>query len=378
MALVANVIDNIDINSGGPSLSIVAQLIEIQNLSSLRISLFTGASPDPIILNDLNLSIKFYNYGVLNRFLRLNKDFSSLNIDVFHGHGIWKLPVHQMAAFARKHKIPYLLSPHGMLEPWALSHKFLKKQFALTAFQKKDLNDAFCIHVTSMEEMSNLRRLGLKPPIALIPNGIDLKPFNSSRLTTSTKYKVLFLSRIHKVKGIENLLYAWSLLPDHVKANSELDIVGMGEESYRKHLIGLINSLDLDSNVRFLGPLFGEMKYEILRNADIFVLPTFSENFGMVVTEALASGVPVITTKGAPWVELEEFNAGWWINIGIEPLKNALLVALTKSKKDLRYMGNNGRRLIEEKYNINISALRMIDLYNWTARKIERPDFIFD
>ena len=133
---------------------------------------------------------------------------------LFHGHGIWLLPVHFMSKIARKLDIPYVITPRGMLEPWSLSQSSLRKKIALKFFQYKDLANSACIHATAPMEVASIRSLGFKNPIAMIPNGVNISEFSVKvPLKSTMPRKILFLSRIHVKKGIENLLEAWQLIP---------------------------------------------------------------------------------------------------------------------------------------------------------------------
>ena len=136
--------------------------------------------------------------------------------------------------------------------------------------------------------------------------------------------KILFLSRIHIKKGIENLIEAWSQIEINLRKNWIIEIVGNGEEAYIEVLQQKIMKHNLQEQIIIKPPVFGKDKIKLFREVSLFVLPTFSENFGIVVAESLASYTPVITTKGTPWEELNTCHAGWWIDIGVEPLKKAL------------------------------------------------------
>ena len=120
----------------------------------------------------------------------------------------------------------------------------------------------------------------------------------------------------------------------------------------------------------------GQEKMQAYQNAQLFVLPSYSENFGIVVAEALACGTPVITTKGTPWEDLETHQCGWWIEIGVAPLKAVLEKVLSLSPKQLELMGKNGRQLMEQKYSMEAVAKHMYELYEWLLKKRERPHFV--
>ncbi len=374
---IIHVVSSIDESTGGPARSITTAVQGLLDLIEIDVQIFTGKSKKPVteLLKHSDRVLNFFNLEFLGKFENFSQSFVQTDHLILHGHGMWDLPIHQMSLLARKHKIPYILTSHGMLEPWALAHKGFKKKLALLAYQAKDLNFANCIQATSEMEAENIRKLGFKNPIAIIPNGIRVSEYPVNSVNNETR-RVLFLSRIHQVKGLEFLIEAWLRLPFDIRRNWKLEIAGNGEDLYVKQIRQLISNMNLENEVSFLGPLFDDKKLEAYSNADVFVLPTFSENFGMVVAEAMASGLPVITTKGTPWEELETMNAGWWIDIGVDPLVVALSDAMAQSKETLSNMGQNGRKLIEEKYSVEIVSQQMFALYEWLLQKGPKPNFV--
>jgi glycosyltransferase involved in cell wall biosynthesis len=267
-----------------------------------------------------------------------------------------------MAWVARLKGIPYIITPRGMLEPWILKQNPWKKKLGLFLYQRNDLKKAVLIHATCELEKKNIRNLGFENPISIIPNGVDLSEVKEVKTNYGTK-KIVFLSRIHPKKGIELLLQAWRTIDT---ADWTLEIAGNGEAAYIETLAQSAQDL---KNVQFVGPQFGEAKWDFLRSADVMVLPTHSENFGIVVAEALAVGVPVITTEGAPWADLNTTNCGWWINLSLVNLKRSLEQVMECSPTQIKKMGDNGQRLVKEKYDIKGVAKKMTELYKKILEK---------
>jgi len=377
---INHIITSIDISTGGPARSVTHLISEMLSLeSNIKIDLDALKCPEPILnsFSVSNGSVSFHDFEKLGLSKSLKSSLKKSDAHLFHGHGLWQMPVHQMAKIARQRHIPYIITPRGMLEPWSLTQSPLKKKLALSLFQKKDLNCAACIHATAPMEVKSIRALGFTNPIAMIPNGIDLRAFSDTIPNKSkTPKRMLFLSRIHIKKGIENLIEAWQQVDANVKQDWVIDIYGNGDPTYIESLKIKIKTANLEQQINIKPPVFGDQKTKVFREASIFVLPTFSENFGIVVAEALASFTPVITTKGAPWEELNTNNCGEWIDIGVSPLVEALNTMLAKSPEALQQMGQNGRQLIEQKYSMQAVAKQMLALYDWILNSSSPPNFI--
>lgn len=296
-----------------------------------------------------------------------NSLLDNLHPDVFHTNCCW-LPLSAMTscwAKAKGYKVVY--TPHGMLEPWIMQrHYWTKKLPATLLFQRKGLAHADLIHSTADSEADNLARLGWNKNIRVIPNCVDLEVIDEKLAAIGNEghgKTILFLSRIHVKKGINFLIEAVSRLKDNLDG-WKVKIAGEGETDYIHELQNLTRQLGVDHIVEFVGGVYGDAKWSLYQEASLFVLPTHSENFGIVVAEALACKVPVITTKGTPWKELDTEGCGWWTEVGTEPTVTALQSFLAMGKDELALMGAKGRELINRKYSCKIVAREFCAMYS--------------
>lgn len=350
-------IATLDMSAGGPSRSLPNICIGLNRKGvEQQIITFNSKNPNTHQLIEDNIDILFVEKK--QKFaLDFREVIKCLDGDVFHLHNLWSPSLHWTASMCRKKNIPYIISPRGTLEPWPLSQKWLKKRLSWLLYQKKDLMNASCIHATSKEEAKNIRSLGITTPIAIIPNGINVKnyPYLKTRAVEENK-TILFLSRISPKKGIETLINAWISIPKEDKKNWRIRIVGEGDKgvhtNYTAKIKQIINDKNLTETVKVVGPKYGEDKINEYKNANLFVLPTYSENFGMVIAEAMVSGVPVITTKGTPWQVLNKKKLGWWIENTEYDLKEALIEAMSLDEDTRIEMGLKSRQYIIDNYSM--------------------------
>ena len=306
--------------------------------------------------------------------------------DLAHIHGIWDWRLHQVVVMCRKAGVPYVVAPRGMLEPWSLKQKWLKKRIARFLYQDRDLKFAAALHATAESEAEQFRRLGFKNPIIISPNGVNvpasLPTPTPSTYTSNKARRALFVSRMHPKKGVLELVESWARVkPEGWQCELVYTMNSEEERAYEQKVKDRILSLgmsyqDKDGNVHsptptqnsnfiLTGPLDDDAKWQAYARADLFVLPTYSENFGIVVAEALWAGVPVITTKGTPWEELVDCKCGWWIDLPPkQSLDNALSSALNFPRNELVAMGKCGRALVERKYTWTAVCSMMINGYN--------------
>lgn len=296
--------------------------------------------------------------------------------DLVHNFGIWVPFSHGVAMTARAFRTPRVWAPIGALESWALSQKSWKKQLALSLYQRRDLETSAAVHATAASEAESLRKLGIKAPIAVIPHGMEVPAESQIEHIPSSPGDVrtlLFLSRIHPKKGLLELVEAWSKVRP---SGWRVVVAGPDERGHRAEVEAAISRLRVSEDFSFVGQVTQAEKARLFRSADVFVLPTFSENFGLVVPEALSYGVPVLTTRGAPWSELEATHSGWWIETGTDALAGALEQILAMSEGRLRAMGRNGRRLVIERYGWTAVVKKHVELYRWIAGDLAKPAFV--
>ena len=301
------------------------------------------------------------------------------NFDIIHQHGIWTPLSLYAQKIKRKTGLNLVIQPHGFLEPYRLNISKYKKKIAFQLFEKSNLSSAAALIACSEDEAVKLKRMFPNTDVAIVFNGIapDFFAEESTRnLAIKDKKRMLFLSQIIPLKGLDRLFQVISDIGVELFSEWEFLIAGYGDDAYIESLKALVAQLNLTSLISFVGTKIGPEKLYIYDNSDAFILPTFSENYGIVVAEALARGVPVLTTKGTPWVELNELHCGLWVDNSNEGLKHGMLKILEHSSSALREMGQNGRTLVENKYLWDKTTGRTIELYRWILHGSCKPDFI--
>lgn len=305
----------------------------------------------------------------MTRFLRAS------DYDIYHTNGMWMHCNHETCVTARRKHRPYIITPHGMLYPQALARSAWKKKLLLNfGGVDKDLRHATCIHVTCEVEMKHYRELGYTNPVAVIPNPVPIPSYIEEMSGDRTIKRIGFLGRLHPRKNVKGLINAWIALGDKVK-DAQLIIMGKGDDEYETTLKDIVAQHDLN-NVQFAGFITGRDKFEHLASLTTLCVPSDFENFGMIVTEALSVGTPVIASLGTPWQELNTKHCGWWVDNDVETLADTISQALSLPQDEIEKMGNNGKRLVNEKYRDTQVAAMMKQLYEWVLYGGVKPDFL--
>src|SRR5215469_1796428 len=281
---------------------------------------------------------------------------------ILHDSGIWLPHNHRLATLANKNGVARVVSTRGMLEPWARSHKRARKLLVWNLYQRRDLKLARCHHATSDSEARNLQRFRLGVRILTIPNGVDVPPDQivADEAKPRGSKTALFLGRIYPVKGLPMLVDAWSRVRPH---GWVLRVAGPDEAGHRKQVEKAVRAAGLDQVVSFTGPVEPQMKRSLFLSADLLVLPSYSESFGMVVAEALAHGLPVLTTTGTPWSNLRQNGCGWYVEPTPDGLADGLRAATLLDRATLREMGATGRVFAKTEFSWRRVASRFISLY---------------
>lgn len=353
---IVHYIPNIDYTSGGTTTYIKTLAEEMGKLCDVHI--VTHKSKHPVVIK--NCRIHFISSSIWGRMKREWKNLlNTLRPNIVHINCCWLLQCALTQKWAQNSGYKVVLTPHGMLEPWIIKRNYWKKKLpALILYQKNAIQKADIIHATAISEKENLSKLGYNDKIKTISNGIDVNNIQLKDNWEKTK-TILFLSRIHPKKGIELLIESILSKKEKIKGY-QIIIAGEGDKNYIEKLKKRSHTC---SEIKFIGGVYNEQKWELLRESDILILPSFSENFGLVIAEALACGTPTITTQGAPWKDLIEHHCGWWVKAEVNEISHAIDSYLSLNVNELKEMGMNGRKLVEDSYSIQKTSQEMIKLY---------------
>ena len=313
----------------------------------------------------------------------LTRALREAELSLVHSHGLWMYP--SMAALRwSAGRRPVVISPRGMLDPWAISNSRWKKRIASVLYEDAHLRGAACLHALSEGELRAFRLQGLENPVALIPNGVDLAKTNdnlrlpqwSERLPGGCR-KLLFLGRIHPKKGLGVLLQAFSMVSRRGNDGEwRLVVAGWDQGGHEAELVRQAESLGIHQFVHFVGPQFGDDKVATLATADAFILPSLSEGLPVAVLEAWAYGIPVLMTDECNLPDGFTSQSAIRIVPSAKDIAGALEALMSMPSEELKAIGRNGQNLVAEKYNWSMVSNKMHRLYEWIVSGGSPPEFV--
>lgn len=331
--------------------------------------------------------------------------------DIVHANGLWMMPNIYPAWAIRRTKCKLVVQPHGTLSKWAMRRSWWKKLPIWWLWQKRVLDKAEMLVATCDKEYNEIRALGFKQPIVVLPIGLDVPELGkesteyteytekdcqcdkksqntqktqkedlklaTSHLPLATEHKrlrrIVFFGRVHKVKAVDHLVKAWGQLQAGLP---DWELIIAGPDCGAKGELEAIIVEQQIPRVRFVGEINGSEKYDFLTEADIYVLPSHTENFGITVAEALACGTPTIASQGTPWEGLETERCGKWVPIGVESLTKALRELTSLTDEERTEMGKRGRAWIQRDFSWEGIGAKMKAAYAWLLGQGEKPDFV--
>lgn len=374
---ILHVISSLSVNSGGPA---VSTLLPVRYLNKqgedIKILTFHPSSNETVLSEDPYVIYLPETKGWRRRIgysASIKRALETNNsVDIYHIQGLWQYTSYIGAYMARRKNKPYMITLRGMLYPQALEKSGLVKKLALSLYQRRQLQEAACVQATCEEELKYYREMGFTNPVAIIPNPVEFDPEVIPSEKNGVK-RLGYLGRIHPRKHIERLIDCWQRLEEP----GELVIMGDGEPQYVNNLKEKVSKSGL-KRVRFTGLITGREKNSLLASLSCLVVPSDFENFGRIIPETLVQGTPVIASKGTPWQELETYRCGWWVDNDPETLMATIRGVNLLDNMVLNEMGENGRRLILDKYSVDIVSGQMKQLYAWVAGQGDKPDFVYN
>ncbi|MBI1870485.1 MAG: glycosyltransferase [Chlamydiae bacterium] len=278
--------------------------------------------------------------------------------DVVHLTAVYSFPTIPTLLMCRLLSKPIVWSPRGSLERWDGSRRLLVKRIWEWICRHVMPQRTF-LHVTSEEEAKASETCFKKIPTRIVPNGVDI-PAEVKHTNGNGTLRLLYLSRLDPKKGLENLLQACQLLNQNKPLKWTLKIAGFGEPSYVRKIEALLKESNFGNQVEMVGKVEGDEKEKWFQDTDVFIFPSHTENFGVVVAESLAHGIPVIVSRGTPWKRVEEKDCGLWVENHPESLAQAIEKI---SKMPLRQMGSRGRQWMQEEFSWDQQAKKMSHVY---------------
>jgi glycosyltransferase involved in cell wall biosynthesis len=269
--------------------------------------------------------------------------------DFIHLHGFFTFPMYVGWKAARARKKPLVRHVHGILEPWGLSQSRMKKKMARWFFEDAAIRDTQLWRALTTAEAEQIRQNGGRGKIVVVPTGIDLGPIDAEPVPAKSRKTLLFLSRVHKKKGLDLLLPAWAKV--HGKfPDWNLAVAGKDEDGTGGKIQQFIVQNNLAGSVEWLGPIPQDRKFHLIKSASAFVLPSYSEGFSMGILEAMACSLPVLCTEACHFPEVQTHAGGEVCEVNQAGLERALEKLLGAGDLELQQRGEDARKFVESKY----------------------------
>lgn len=303
-----------------------------------------------------------------------------------HQHGLWMYISAVGLNWTQQNSVPRLISPHGMLEPWALRHSRFKKLIAKTLYEKHNILTATCLHALNEQEANDIRTFGYKGPIAIIPNGspvpLKLETVQQGNQVSDNRFDVktlLFLGRLHPKKGLSEAISAFAILknsPTFKNNPWRFIIAGNGSPDYEARLGDQVAKLDLQMEISFTGPVYGAEKARLFSTSDAFILPSFSEGLPIAVLEAWTYALPTLLTRHC------NLNEAIGSHIAVEipnipsDMAQKLIEFTELPTSEIQLIGARAKEFVDTHYSWDSSCSKMKSVTDWLTRNGDKPDCI--
>lgn len=359
------------ISKSGGGVSAYLQLLSLDLGKIVELHIVCHSNKDEYKLENCTIH---YIEGNIKYLRKMKKQFYDLldeiKPDIVHINGCWMLQCSLTIFWAKRKGYPVVLSPHGMLEPWDIKKNYWTKKLpALLLYQKRSIQICNCLIATSETEKNNLLSLGYNNNVTIVPNGIITNGIKCKQSWEEKKI-ILFLALYRKNKGIDLLMDSISQIKNKLK-DWRIIIAGIESDYTINDLKLMAKTHGIADITEIPGPLYGKDKWNAYRDADVFILPTLNENFGIVIAESYLCGTPVITTKGTPWKSIKDNNCGWWVDRNVNSISNSILEFLATTPEKRMQMGLKGAKIVLENYSSSIVSKKMVDTYIAVINKIK-------
>jgi glycosyltransferase involved in cell wall biosynthesis len=319
-------------------------------------------------LQFIRIQVRYKTDFIFDRYLNHQLDKTSQVVDLMHLHGVWDPILLYASYYCKKNQTPYVVTPHGMLDPWSLDQKKFKKYAAIKLVYRKFLNRSKTLQALTLDEKQNLQALKIKAPIFVIANGINADDYlaQDDRVVSlfdqliQNRPHFIFLGRLHYKKGLDILIQAYATYKNRGGGNAL--IIAGPDDGVQSNLEMMIHDFYLQNDIYFVGPMYGDNKYMALKRACAFILTSRQEGFSMAVLEALAGGTPVIISNQCHFPDVANVKAGFVVPLNIDHISDAML-KLSEPDRAER-MGKNGASLVMGNYTWPVITKKIHQVYS--------------